>query len=277
MPASADSGSATEAPRLDLTLLDPVWKKLTSTVGLLVIANGDDVNVQSVEWTYFVAKDPITVAVVVHEDNWSTELIASSDEFCVTLCSASQAHLADFCGSFSGRDIHKHSSTALALRRSTLVRPPWVEGGVVALECAVTQRIDLPHYVMVLGEVRQVHGAQQSPPPLVKHDRMFELGPELKREHVTVGARESDLGYRVGASSSPQTSTEVRYEVSLRAADGAEIAAGTFPPNEYGDLDVEVPVSSADRARAHTVVASRSGNAPGVAALELGQVPRIYD
>lgn len=259
----------------DLTTEQPLWKKLTSTVGLLVTRDESHVNVQSVEWTYFVAKDPITVAVLVHEQNYSAELLGRCSEFSLTLCSAHQAHLADFCGSFSGRDVLKASSNALAFNEARSLATPWIDGGVMALECSITRRVDLPHYTMVLGEVVDVHGSTDSPPPLVKHDRMFALGPELDRRRVVSAVARTEAGYRVCASSSPTTASDVPYKVAVEADDGTQVASLVVEPNQYGDLDAELRLSPAQRAAARRFVVSRDGNEPGAATTELGQRPRV--
>ena len=130
---------------MDLTLSDPLWKRGTSTVGLLVTHVDRRLNVMSAEWSYFVAKDPMMVAVLIHESNWTAERVAHVDEFTLTFCSQSQAHIADFCGSFSAHDLDKGSSDALQFLESDSVSVPWIPGGVMALECTTHQRVALPH------------------------------------------------------------------------------------------------------------------------------------
>ncbi|MCD4534246.1 flavin reductase family protein [Nocardioides sp. cx-169] len=250
---------------MNLTLDDPLWKKSTSTVGLVVTTDGSRVNVLSAEWTYFVAKAPISVAVVLHESNWTTDRISDLSEFSVTLCSDTQAHLADFCGSFSGRDIPKTSSDDLSLREPVVISTPWVGDGVMALECVVAQRVELPHYTMVIGLVEHVHGDREFKAPLVKHDAMYSLGKAVPRNQVTVGAANVGAALRVFAVCAPDASRESVYEVALLGDSGEVLAKQSIAPNEYGDLDCFMPVPSDGRGPVRRVAVSRIGYDTGFA------------
>ncbi|GAA1137432.1 hypothetical protein GCM10009606_16740 [Nocardioides aquiterrae] len=254
----------------DLSLADPLWKKSTSTVGLVVTTDGSLVNVMAAEWTYFVAKDPIMVAVVLHESNWTTARIAGLSEFSVTLCSEAQAGVADFCGSFSGADVRKTSSEDLSLRDPVVISTPWVADGVMALECTIERRVGLPHYTMVIGRAEHVHGVRESAPPLVKHDAMYSLGDAISRRQVTVGAAQLDHGLRVCAVCDPHASREAPYEVALLGDRGEVVAKQSILPDEYGDLDCFLPVPPVGPGPVRRVAVSRAGYDTGFATLPSG-------
>lgn len=235
-------------------------------MGLVVTSDGSQVNVLSAEWTYFVAKDPVTVAVVLHESNWTTERLGELSEFSVTLCSDEQASAADFCGSFSGKDVPKVSSEEIALGDPVANSTPWVREGVMALECTVVQRVELPHYIMVIGEVRHVHGQHDSPRPLVKHDAMHSIGSPIARTRVTVGAGLVGGQLRVCAVASADPSPDEPYEVVL--LDGDEVLEKhVCPPNAYGDLDCLISIEARGHGPVTRVSVGRAGHEPGFATL----------
>ncbi|MGH3345220.1 MAG: flavin reductase family protein [Carbonactinosporaceae bacterium] len=219
--------------------------QLTSTVGLVSARRGMGTNVMAAEWTYFVSKAPPHVAVVLSDDALTQQLLAEAQEFAVTLCAESQAALADFLGSVSGRDIDKTTSHLLTLRAPTVITTPWVGGGVVALECTVSQTVQLPGYRMFIGEVVAVHGSPDSDPrPLVKHGGMYRLGSAIERQSV-VAAAELAGGERPAirvAAAGPGAAEDSPWRVSLVAWDGRHVLLGEDDPDEYGDLLAEYPL-----------------------------------
>src|SRR5690606_7681437 len=92
------------------TVPDDLWKRLTSTVGLVSVRCGAITNVMAAEWSYFVNKAPLYAAVVLGPRAATGALIAEAGEFALTLCSEDQAELADFAGAFSVADVDKTGS-----------------------------------------------------------------------------------------------------------------------------------------------------------------------
>lgn len=254
---------------------DALWKSLTTTVGLVVTTrrNPSGVNVMAAEWTYFVAKQPLQVAVVLCEGTLTRDLIRDAGEFSVTLCSAEQAGLADFVGSFSGRDIDKTTSEDLVLHEPDRTGTPWVGGGIAGLECVVRQRVELPGYLMVIGEVVAAHVDEgHRGDPLVKHGRMYSLGPPIARRAV-VAAAELVAGetraLRVAASG-PTEPEDAPWSVTLVAADGRAWPLGEHECDEYGDLFAEIDLDHIDPVpdpTGYRVLVERRGLKPGRAAV----------
>lgn len=248
-----------------------LWRHLTTTVGLVTSGCGDRINVMAAEWTYFVNKDPLYIAVGLSRRSVSRELILHSGELSVTLCSESQAEAANFAGSFSGRDIDKTSSEAFVLRSPTVTSTPWVAGGLAAFECVVRRLVRLPDYHLFVAEAVAAHVAN-SVRPLVKHTGMYALGDRLDQTAVVAAAQllggsgdEKTLGLRVaatGQSPDPRSS----WRLALVDAAGDALPIGEYPPDEFGDLmvDVEVRRPIADRElSACRVRVERDGLKPG--------------
>jgi flavin reductase (DIM6/NTAB) family NADH-FMN oxidoreductase RutF len=252
---------------IDNGLDRPLWKSLTSTVGLIVTRNGGTHNVMAAEWTYFVAKSPPHVAVVLSTATLTQALVAPGEPFTVTLCSAEQAGAADFAGSFSGRDVDKSGSAALTLRPGRRVDVPWADGGVLAMECVGRRRVDFPGYHMVVGEVVQAHHPGEPRPPLVKHDGMYALGEPLRRTAVVTAAHWEKPGALLRLAASGPADAGEPYRVALRGPGGIVLDLGAFGPDEYGDLLVDVPVEvpGADGSPGQwTVVVARHGLTDGL-------------
>ena len=214
-------------------------KYFTTTVGLICTRLADDVNIMAAEWTYLVAKEPPHVAVVLSEKTLTGEVAPSAGEFCVTLCSARQAALADFVGSVSGREIDKTATELLSLRPSGVVSTPWAAGGLIALECRVQRVVPLPGYQMLIGEVLAAHADDtRIDQPLVKHQAMHALGgPLLDRTAVAAaelrGTGEPEL--RVAASG-PLAAPGAPWRVTLVSDEEGPVPLGEARPNQAGDL-----------------------------------------
>ncbi|MFF5444124.1 flavin reductase family protein [Streptomyces sp. NPDC012888] len=243
-----------------------LWKHLTSTIGLVSVRHAHGVNVMSAEWTYFVNKEPLYVAVVLSGRSDSRALLAESGEFSVTLCAEEQAELADFAGSFSLSEIDKTSSELVAFGEPAATGTPWVSGGLVSMECALRHTLDLPVHRMYVGEVVAVHEAGSGHRPLVKHGPMHSLGAPVRRSAVVAAAEVQDDGTLRVAATGPAAEGEDLWRLSLEAPDGTSVDLGAHPSGEYGDFLVDLPLPAALPEGARLRV-DRDGAKPGYARL----------
>lgn len=220
------------------------WKYLTTTVGLVVTNYRNHVNVMAAEWTYFLNKNPLYVAVALSRKSITRTLIGQIGEFSVTLCSDSQAEIADFVGSFSGDEIDKASCTLLDLQTPVATSTPWIPGGVAAFECAVKRVVQFPDYKLYVGQAEAIHRDAERR-PLVKHGFMHSLGERLEKTAV-VGAAQmlndeaQQLPWlRIAASGA---SPGMSYKLTLIANDGTTSPLGECPADPKGDLLVDTNV-----------------------------------
>lgn len=245
-----------------------LWKHSTSTVGLVTSRHGAGVNVMAAEWTYFVAKEPPHVAIGVHDDNLTQELVLEHGEFGVTLCTADQAVLADFVGSMSGRDIDKTSSELVTLVPPVVTSTPRVAGGVLSAECVVREIVKLPNYRLIVGEVvyAEVDEAA-SADPLVKHGAMYRIGAPIVREAVAVAAEvfvadDGRTGVLVAATGPFADGGGVVVDLVSDLPPG-RWELGRPTPDEYGDVYelFEVPPGAdpLDLATVRVVVTTGNG------------------
>lgn len=206
----------------------------TSTVGLITTVDARGaVNLMSAEWTHMVAREPPHFAVAFQETNHSTGLVLERGEFGLVLCDASMAGLADFAGSFSGAEMDKSGASGVRLRDPVATGTPVVDGGVLRAECRVVHAIELPGYVLVVGEAVWLEADQEANrDPLVKHGRMYRLGEQIRARAVTVSATPLPGGaVQVCATAQGASRVAVRWTISRGDTPVHTETAGT-------DLDV---------------------------------------
>ncbi|MFE7032841.1 flavin reductase family protein [Streptomyces sp. NPDC057621] len=254
-----------------------LWKSLTSTVGLVCARDAriGTTNVMAAEWSYFVNKQPLYLAVVLGPRAVTGSLITAAGEFSVTLCAEDQAGIADFAGSFSVADVDKTGSELLRFGTPEATRTPWITGGVLAVECELRQTVPLPVHTAYFGEVVTAHLPERPARPLVKHGAMHTLGAPARRSAV-VTAAERTRGDRIRvAATCPDQDTSVPWRISLLDADGVPTPLGTHHSTSRGDLLVDVVLPAGLGARdlhGHRVVVERAGAESG--STRISVVPR---
>ena len=202
------------------------------------------------------------------------------NEFSVTLCAAEQAGLADFVGSFSGREIDKMSSERLTLAAPVRIDTPWVAGGTVGLECTVRERVELPHYLMVIGKVIAEHIDEASvAAPLVKRGSMYTLGLPVSRDEVVAAAElvTSNPPILRVAATGPVEQPDTPWSITLLSADGRSWPLGQYSSNEYGDLFVDTDSTQLDHVNVSAmsrVLVERTGLKPGLASISRVNLPQ---
>src|SRR6266571_175128 len=233
----AEKGLGVPASQHDAGQISGIWKSLTTTVGLVSATHRENASIMAAEWTYFLNKDPLYVAVALSRRSLTRDLIGGSGAFSVTLCSESQAEIADFLGSFSGRDIDKSSAETLDLRA-----PAVIGARAVAVHPGAGRR------------------------PLVKHGPMHALGPRLELSAIVAAANllppvDGRPGLRVAATGRcPDPGAP--WQLTLVTDGRGEYPLAECPPGEYGDLMVDVEISaplSAEAVCSGRVRVERSG------------------
>lgn len=217
-----------------------LWKRLTSTVGLVSVRHPGGTNVMAAEWSYLVNKQPLYAAVVLAPGAETRTLIDAAQEFSLTLCGEDQAELADFVGSFSITEIDKSATENIRFGVPEAIRSPWVTGGVAALECAVRQVVPLPVHTMYIAEVVAAHLPAHPVRPLVKHDRMYALGEAVQRTAIVAAAQLMPSGALRVAATGPVSDAD--WQITLLTPSGDAVDLGTYGSTRYGDLRVDLPV-----------------------------------
>ena len=90
------------------------------------------------------------------------ENILAQKEFVVNMVPASLAVEADYCGIRSGRDLDKLTASGLTLQAAEFVRVPLLAESPLNVECRFVQEIELGEYRLLLGEILQIHAAEDA-------------------------------------------------------------------------------------------------------------------
>jgi len=253
-----------------------LFRFLTTSVGLVVAKREHGVNVMSAEWTYFVAREPLHIAVGINDDAYTQRLVEEAGEFSVTLCSASQASIANFAGSVSGADIDKTSSRRVELVPAVVTSTPRVAGGVLSAECRLVAALDLPGYKLLVGEALAVRtDERENEDPLVKHGGMYRLGEPICDDAIAAAAEivADDAGapvVRVAASVQAGERQGCSWRVSIVSPDRSRLLLGEAASNGYGDMMEEFSVSDLWPGVALSqcqIVVERADTRPGWAAI----------
>jgi flavin reductase (DIM6/NTAB) family NADH-FMN oxidoreductase RutF len=220
------------------------WQFLSTSVGLITTEHGDTFNAMAAEWTYFVSRDPLHVAVALGDECLTTRLVADNREFSVTLCSEEQAPLANLLGSFSGRDVDKLSSDLVALEVPLGGGIPWVTGGVFSAACTVVDAIRLPRYTLFIALATDLYVPPGRPRrPLVKSGDLYTLRSAVRRRHIAATATmigTPPTHVRVAATDLGGADLTEPWRVTVRAGDGRRPLSLESGSNAYGDLMVDI-------------------------------------
>ncbi len=128
-------------------LLAPLPPVLVSCGGM------DRPNLITVAWTGILNTIPPKTYISVRPERYSYPLIRESGAFVINLSTASMIRAVDFCGVRSGRQMDKFAATGLHAEPSPLLGCPMVAESPLALECRVTQQIELGSHTMFLADI----------------------------------------------------------------------------------------------------------------------------
>jgi flavin reductase (DIM6/NTAB) family NADH-FMN oxidoreductase RutF len=115
-------------------------------------------NIMTAAAFHFYSFEPPCVMVGVIPENLTHELILKNDEFGINILTADQIHIADICGSVSGRSEDKFKKAGLTPIKGKLIESFLIEECPVNLECLVVHEIDYEGtHRWFIGEIKVVH------------------------------------------------------------------------------------------------------------------------
>ncbi len=120
------------------------------------------VDIMTASWAGIVSKTPPTIAVSLNKNRKTYENICQTGNFVVNMVPASLAVEADYCGLRSGRDDDKLMVTGLSTAPAHEVEAPLIEECPLNVECRRVQELELGEYRLVLGEIVQIHAADEA-------------------------------------------------------------------------------------------------------------------
>ncbi len=138
--------------------LDPMPLLFPTPVVLVTCQDGSSrPNIITIAWTGVVNSQPPMIGISVQPIRYSHELIGASGEFGVNIPTREMLKVADYCGSVSGRKVHKFETTGLTPFQGEKIGAPLIEECPVNLECKVRHFLTLGMHDLFIGEILAVH------------------------------------------------------------------------------------------------------------------------
>ena len=132
------------------TLLAPIPPALV-TVGTM-----ERPNVLTVAWTGILATHPAKTYVSIRPSRHSYSMLKEGGEFVINLPSVSMAREVDYVGIYTGAKVDKFSACGLSTVRSEKVSPPTIGECPVAIECVVSDILNMGTHDVFIADIVSV-------------------------------------------------------------------------------------------------------------------------
>jgi flavin reductase (DIM6/NTAB) family NADH-FMN oxidoreductase RutF len=110
-------------------------------------------NLATLAWAGVCCSEPPAIQLSIRHARHTYAAILDKKEFTISLPTAAQADIADFCGITSGRDVDKLNVAGLTAERGQFVNAPVVGEFPVCLECRLLHRLEIGSHDLFVGEV----------------------------------------------------------------------------------------------------------------------------
>lgn len=137
-------------------------ERLYPMPAVLVVGGTDsEASALTVAWIGVASGTPPTLAMAIRNTRHTLELMNRTGTFTVNVPSTSQAAQVDYCGITSGVGRDKLAEAGLTLVSSALVEAPIIAECPYNMECRIAHELEIGDYVLVLGEVVEVHADEE--------------------------------------------------------------------------------------------------------------------
>jgi flavin reductase (DIM6/NTAB) family NADH-FMN oxidoreductase RutF len=142
--------------------LGPLERLFPMPAVLVVGGTIDEADTLAVAWINVISSSPPTIAMGLRATRRTLELIrANGGAFTVNVPDTSLVAQLDYCGIVSGRKSDKFVATGLTLTPGAVVTAPIIEECPYNIECLTTHEVEVGDYVVVLGEIVEVHADER--------------------------------------------------------------------------------------------------------------------
>jgi len=114
-------------------------------------------DIMTASWVSIVSKTPPTLAVSLNRSRLTYEQIRQTGCFVVNMVPAHLTVQADYCGLRSGRERNKLEVVGLTPVGASHVAAPLLAECPLNVECRLSQEVELGDYVLVMGEILEIH------------------------------------------------------------------------------------------------------------------------
>lgn len=141
------------------------------------VDRGGAPNIIGISWWTIVSWSPQMMLISVGHGKKTSENLEQVKEFVVNFPSEGQAKGAWICGTKTGAKIDKFKETGFKPLPAKIVKPPLIEGAVLAYECKVTSEVTTGDHRLYIADVVAIHGTEGAPRHLMsmRYDTMVSL------------------------------------------------------------------------------------------------------
>ena len=123
-----------------------------------------------VGWFMNVSHKPFMMAVSIHPNRYTHDLICQAQEFVLAFPGEDMAHITLDVGTRSGSDYNKFEAHNLTTAQGKFCRSPLIEECIVNLECKLTDQVSAGDHTVFIGEVMQIWQSSDDRRPLLSVD-----------------------------------------------------------------------------------------------------------
>lgn len=120
---------------------------------LVTVGEGEEANVLTVAWTGILATKPPKTYVSIRPSRHSHALLSQGREFVINVPSAKMAKEVDFAGIYTGKKVDKFKKCGFTKVKSEKVAPPTIEECPIALECRVTDVLNMGTHDVFIADI----------------------------------------------------------------------------------------------------------------------------
>ena len=123
---------------------------------LATVRSGGVSNIITIGWTGILNSEPPKTYISVRPERYSHGLLTETGEFVINLVPAAMAEACDYCGMVTGRKVNKWEKCGLTKEPSATVAVPRIAECPMALECKVTDVLQLGSHDMFMADITRV-------------------------------------------------------------------------------------------------------------------------
>ncbi len=117
----------------------------------------DNANIITLAWVGVACSEPFMISASIRPGRHSHALLEDTKELVLNLPTAKILKETDYCGTVSGRDTDKFSSSGLTQEKAKFVSPPLIKECPVSLEARVEQQLSLGTHDLFVCKVVASH------------------------------------------------------------------------------------------------------------------------
>ncbi len=113
-------------------------------------------NIMAASWGGICNSKPPAIAVSVRKSRHTYKNLLETEAFTINIPSDKLVHEADYCGTFSGKDVDKFKELGINAVKAEQTNAPYIEEFPVSIICKVIKTIEIGSHIQFIGEILDV-------------------------------------------------------------------------------------------------------------------------